>query len=233
MKTGDQHNTVLERIGALADKEEAVTDATWQWLNSTGGARQRYRQYLRMREVLQALPEPEISPDFVNRVLKQTGERGRGFVFRRVYATVAALVLLVAGGALYVIYSPVPPTIPVPVAAVSTDTVIIPQPDTSLEAAFYPDLADVSSHYGMTLPMMLVEEMPEEVLLTLLAESSLAGEIPGKAYEEATGGEPVPDFECLEGPAPSFVALFDFVDKLDKEEAFALNGALRTALHGA
>ena len=61
MKTGDQHNTVLERIGALADKEEAVTDATWQWLNSTGGARQRYRQYLRMREVLQALPEPEIS----------------------------------------------------------------------------------------------------------------------------------------------------------------------------
>ncbi|MBP7869171.1 MAG: hypothetical protein KA031_00640 [Candidatus Hydrogenedentes bacterium] len=230
LKVDNLNKEALEQISALLDEEEPSASAARKWLDADEAAGRRYRQYRRMGEVLRALPEPEITPDFASRVLKRAGTTRLTSAFLRVFAAVAATVVVTAGGWLFYAQRPVTGTASPPVVAVHEDRATIPPPCEIQEEAFGLDMADVSAHCGMTLSMMLIEEMPEELLLGFLAESSMAGQARLNDEEEPSE-DPLPEFSGSQ--APSFTALLDFVDKMDKAEADALNNALRTALIGA
>jgi len=230
LKKDTPDNETLKRINALLDEEEPATSAARKWLDTDEAAGRRYRQYRRMGEVLRALPEPEITPDFANRVLKRAGTTRLSSAFLRVFAAAAAAVVVATGGWLFYAQRPVTDTVSPPMVAVHKDKASIPPLYEIQEEDFGLDLADVSDHCGMTLSMMLVEEMPEELLLGLLAESSVAGQA-GLNDEEESSEDLLTEYSGIQ--APSFTALLDFVDKMDKAEADALNNALRTALIGA
>jgi len=229
LKTTDEHQATLEHISALLDGENGDTEKARTRLGATEGASLRYRQYHRMRTLIHDLPAPEVSPEFANRVLARTTPTHR-WVHVCAYGVAAAAMLLVLGAWFHFFYLPPPETPFETTAVLLDDTAIASLAEDVDETAIWLYLADISDHFGLSFPIALVETLPEETLLGLLAESTLEETLYTPNAEAKPDQEPelYPEFADIH--VPSFLEIFEFVDKLDEAEAMALNNALRSAL---
>lgn len=222
----------LERLNMLLDGESADPDADRKWVESDVTLARRYQEYQRMHVLAKSLETPAPSPGFVDRVLSGAARPRSVLTPRYRYAFAAGVLALLGCFSLYLIFTN---TDEMPQETVTASLAPSIEGDTIMDAdmAFMSSIEESTEFMDMSQSLASLEELPEEELLSLVAEMASDEEV----FAESMNGEgtvsPIPDTNEEAGKTQSFVALFDFVETLDATEADALNQALHAALKEA
>lgn len=227
MNTNPEINEV---ISALVDGESAAPDADAAEIRKDPLLEKRQREYLRIGNLIRALPTPEPSAQFVDEVVARLPQQRSHNIMRLSFSLAAAAVLLLAfaAGLNRLLpesqVEPVVNNIALPSEPASS-LIDLDVPETTLASIQIENIADNE----LEKTLALFEVVPEERLLIALAELVIEEEVRYAATAE--GIEVVsPWDETIVQPPYSFVDIYTELETLNQAEVATFNALLRGTL---